>query len=438
MGRIIMFNQQAASGAALARRYEDARPAWCQRHRRANAAPLAWIVALLLAQPLAAADWTQFRGPTGTGVGEGNDLPITWSKSENVRWKADLPGRGLSSPVIAGGRVYVTANSGYQQKRLHVLCFDAADGKQLWERQFWATGGTNCHPKTSMAAPTPCTDGDRVYALFATCDLVCLDKDGNLVWYRSLVGDYPTVTNQVGMAASPALWKDTLFVAMENAGESFAAAIDTKTGKNRWKIYRSRAINWVTPLVVNDGKRVEVLFQSGGELTAYDPQTGVKRWSYEGKGLSTIPSPTAGNGLIFVPGGELVALKPGTEKAAAEVQWSVGKLSPKTASPLVYQDRVYAINGAGVLNCAEAATGKLLWQERLKGPFSASPIAADGKLYLVNEAGVTFVVKSEQDKGTILASNALEETILGTPAIAGGAIFLRSDQHLYCIGASKK
>ncbi len=404
---------------------------------------LATSLCALLAGTVWAADWTQFRGPGGAGVSEETNLPVKWSPAENVRWKVALPGRGLSSPVIAGGRVFVTACTGYEQTRLHVLCFDVASGKKLWERQFWATGGTACHPKTNMAAPTPCTDGERVYALFATCDLVCLDKDGNLQWYRSLVGDYPTVTNQVGMAASPVLWQDLLILTLENSGESFAAGIDVKTGKNRWKIERTRAINWVTPLVVSDGKRAELLLQSAGELTAYDPATGVKRWTYAGKGLGTIPSPVVGNGLIFVPGGDLVALKPGTEQATPEVRWNVTKLSPKTASPLVYGDRVYTINGAGVLNCAEAATGKVLWQERLKGPFSASPTAGDGKIFITNEDGTTFVVQSGKDKGTILATNTLREStddtalFLGSPAISSGALFLRTDQYLYCIGEKK-
>src|SRR5262249_45411184 len=145
-----------------------------------------------------AGDWTQFRGPGGAGVSDETGIPTTWSEKENIRWKADLPGRGLSNPVIAGGRVYVTACSGHEQQRLHVLCLDVRNGKKLWERQVWATGNTGCHEKTNMAAPTPATDGERVYALFATADLACFDKNGNLLWYRSLVGDYPTLTNQVG------------------------------------------------------------------------------------------------------------------------------------------------------------------------------------------------------------------------------------------------
>src|SRR5947209_14943547 len=148
-----------------------------------------------------AGEWPQFRGPGGTAVSKEMDLPVKWSKTEGLRYRTALPGRGLSNPVIAGGRVYLTACSGYRERRLHVLCYDETTGKKLWERQFAATGNTTCNPSTSMAAPTPATDGKAVYALFACGDLAALDCDGALLWYRSLVGDYPQLTNQVGMAA---------------------------------------------------------------------------------------------------------------------------------------------------------------------------------------------------------------------------------------------
>jgi outer membrane protein assembly factor BamB len=393
------------------------------------------LVPLLLALPVFAADWTQFRGPGGSGVAEEKDLPTRWSKTDNIRWKVDLPGRGLSSPVIAGDRVYVTACTAYLQTRLHVLCFEAATGKKLWERQFWATGSTSCHPKTNMAAPTPVTDGQRVYALFATCDLVCLDKDGNLQWLRCLTQDYPTVTNQVGMAASPVLFKDVLILQIENAGESFAAGLDKATGKNKWKFDRERQINWVTPVLTKFGGKDVVLFQSPAELTACNPETGAKVWKYETKGINTIPSAVAGGGLLFLPAGDLEAVRP-SDKGQPELAWNQTKLRPATASPTYYQDHIYSLGGAGVLNCAEAATGKILWQERLKGPFSASPVAADGKLYCTNEAGATFVVQIG-DKPQVLSTNDLGETILGSPAVSGGAIYLRSDQHLWCVGEKK-
>jgi outer membrane protein assembly factor BamB len=384
---------------------------------------------------LVAAEWPQFRGPAGTGVSAETGLPTRWGPAENVRWKAELPGRGVSSPVVAGGRVYVTACSGYQQRRLHVLCFDAATGAKQWERQFQATGDTFCHPKTSMAAPTPVTDDERVYALFATGDLACFDRQGDLLWYRSLMGDYRNITNQVGMAASPVLWQDTLVLPMENVGESFAAGLDKLTGKNRWKVERPRDINWPTPLLLEGNGRTEVLFQSPEELAAYDPATGRKLWAYTGEGMSSVPSLVAAEGLIVLSGG--VALRR-TEQAAPQVVWSSPKIRPAYASPLYYQGRLYAINSSGILlNCADLHTGKVLWQERVKGPFSASPVAADGKLYLVNEDGLTTVVRPG-DPPQILSTNALGEPMLATPAIADGALYLRSDQHLYCVAEKKK
>jgi outer membrane protein assembly factor BamB len=196
--------------------------------------------------PARGEDVPQFRGVGGLGISKEKDVPLTWNEKDNIRWKVALPGRGLSCPVIASGRVYVTACTGVNQKRLHVLCLDEKTGKQMWERQLWATGTTQCHPKTNMAAPTPVTDGDRVYALFATGDLVCLDRDGNLLWYRSFVGDYPTVGNNVGMATSPILWNDLLIVCLENVGESFAAGID-KTPASTAGASKGRAVSIGSP-----------------------------------------------------------------------------------------------------------------------------------------------------------------------------------------------
>lgn len=380
-----------------------------------------------------AADWPQFRGPGGAGFSNEIGLPTKWSKTENLRWVADLPGRGLSCPVIAKGKVYVTACTGFQQDRLHVLCFDAATGKMLWQRQFWATGTTVCHQKTCMAAPTPTTDGERVFALFATADLVALDAEGNLLWYRSLVRDYPTVGNNVGMASSPVVGKDAVLIAMENAGESFAVAIDKLTGKNRWKIDRHRGINWTTPLVRGSGEQAEIIFQSPKDVAAYDQATGKKRWSFEGEGrsFSTSPSPIPGNDLVLLAGGgKMMAIKPGP--GDPQLVWESNKLKTGYASALFYQNRVYTVS-APTVNCVDGTDGKLLWTERVKGAYSASPVAADGKLYVVSEEGATTVIQLG-DKPQILNVNEVGETILATPSIADGAIYLRSDQHLWCIG----
>jgi len=387
-----------------------------------------------------AGDWLQFRGPGGSSVSDETGLPVRWSQTENVRWKTDLPGRGLSCPVIAGGKVYVTACSGFQQTRLHVLCYEATTGNKLWERQFWATGNTMCNDKTCMAAPTPVSDGERIYALFACGDLAAFDANGNLLWYRSLGRDYPALGNNVGMAASPVLCKDVLILPMVNPGDSFVAGLDKYSGRNLWKSERPRDLNWVTPLVVNENGMSEVLFQSARGLTACDPETGRVRWSFTAQKLSEVPSPVQANGLLLVGAGGVLALRPGSETSSASVVWQTGKLASGYSSPLFYEGRVYAVNTAGVLNCADATNGKILWQERLKGKgnqYWASPVVADGKLYAVDEGGTTTVVQIGAQP-VVLASNPLNETILATPAISGGAIYLRSDQHLYCIAEKRK
>jgi outer membrane protein assembly factor BamB len=289
-----------------------------------------------------------------------------------------------------------------------------------------------------MAAPTPLTDGTHVYALFATGDLVCYDRDGNLAWYRSLVGDYPTVGNNVGMAASPVLWRDRVIVCLENVGESFAAGIDTKTGENRWRVDRPRGINWVTPLVIQNAGRAEVLFQGPQDLTAHDPDTGKKRWSLTGHRLSTIPSPTFGDGVLFVPGDKFLAVRPGSDNEGPKVLWQSTKFRPGYCSPLHHAGRVYNVNSNGILNCADAGTGKVLWTHRLEGSYAASPLLADGKLFLVSEEGKTTILEAVGDEPKVLATNDLRDTILASPVAADRALFLRSDRTLYCIGAKRE
>ena len=391
---------------------------------------------LLVSASARAGDWPQFRGPDGAAVSEETGLPTKWSETENVRWKAELPGRGVSGPVIAGGRVYVTAGSAYRERRLHVLCFDAGTGKKLWERQVASTGSTMCHPKTSMAGPTPVTDGRNVYALFATGDLAAFDRDGDLLWYRALQRDYPEISNQVGMAASPVLAGDTLLLPLENAGDSFALAVDAKTGRNRWKVPRRRDINWVTPIVTRFRGKTAALFQTSGEITAYDVSDGEVLWSYKGRQLGSVPSPALVDDLVIVPGGPgpSVALRV-SEGDKPEVVWKSRKLAAAYASPVAYKGRVYATTGVGVI-CLDAATAEEIWRERLGTGFSASPVVGDGKLYVAKEGGATSVVELG-DKPKILANNVLKGELLATPAIANGAIYLRTDKHLYCIATKK-
>ncbi len=380
-----------------------------------------------------ASDWPQFRGPNGTSVSEEKDLPTTWSKTEGHRWKVALPARGVSGPVVVGSTIYLTASSGKKDDRLHVLAYDFKTGEQRWHRQFAATGGTNCHPMTCMAAPTPVADDTGVYALFATGDLAAFDSDGTLRWYRSLVGDYPTITNQVGMASSPILADGKLIVPMDNAGESFLAAIDVKIGTNLWKTDRLREINWVTPVTRSaDGRTPEILFPGRDGLSAYDAATGKRIWQLKGLG-GDIPTPTVSNGIVYTPSRGVVAMK--IEGGMGTEVWKSAKLASGMSSPVVYDGVVYAASSAGVVNAADAKTGDSLWSERYgqKDKASASPIAGDGKVYVFAEKGLTTVFKAGRT-AEILSNNDIGEEILGTPAVSGGAIIIRTDKTLFCIG----
>lgn len=394
------------------------------------------LAGVLFIPSVHADDWPQFRGPESAGVSKEKNLPVKWSETEGIKWKVDLPGRGLSNPVIADGRVYVTASSAYQEQRLHLLCFDEETGKLVWERQFAATGNTACNRKTCMAAPTPVTDGKRVFALWATGDLAALDRDGTLLWYRSLVTDYPDITNQVGMAASPVLADDVLIMPMDNAGDSFLAGIDATTGKDLWKVARPRTINWVSPRVVRTGAQSQVIYHTAKAVTAYEVKTGKESWNYPADGASTIPSSATGAGLLFVPGSRFIALKPGTKGQTPEVVWSSNQMALGYPSPVYLDGKLYGIVRNVGVNCLDARTGDRIWQQRLQGDYAGSPVIGDDKLYAVNEAGQTTVIQlGEEPK--VLALNKLNDAILATPAVANGCIYLRSDKTLYCIGEKK-
>ena len=201
-----------------------------------------------------AGDWPQFRGPQSNSVTDDAQPPATWNDGENIAWKVDLPGRGPSSPIVVGDRVIVTCSSGVNQDRLHVLCFDAGAGKQLWERQFWATGRTLSHPSSANAAPTPASDGDSIFAFFSSNDLICLDLEGNLKWLRGLAYDFPKAGNDVGMSSSPLVIGDTVVAQVECQGDSFVTGVDKKTGEPLWRIERPREASWASPVAVARGK----------------------------------------------------------------------------------------------------------------------------------------------------------------------------------------
>lgn len=383
----------------------------------------------------ARADWLQFRGPGASG--QAGEAPAIRLAEDNIAWKSPLPGRGLSSPLVVGDRVFLTAASGPRQETLHVLCLANSDGKLLWERRFQATGRTMCHEKTNVAAPTPASDGGRIFALFSSNDLFCLDSEGNLLWLRGLTLDYPNASNSLGLASSPVIADGVLVTQIENDSESFTAGIDPATGTNLWKIDRPKVANWTTPTVWRDpgGGRDLVMVTSVEGVVALDPKSGKEQWNLPKPG-TTIPSSAAGAGHLAVPRpgkGIAVWSLPGGTTPPAMV-WESPQINSDTSSPVIHGGRVYSINGAGVLACADLETGDRPWKLRLQGPFSGSPVMAGRTLYAVSERGMLQSVDTSASEGAVSGTLDLGGQILCTPSLSGNSVYVRGDAQVWRVG----
>lgn len=391
------------------------------------------IIALSVAS-LAASDWRSFRGD-GTGISKDAAPPTKFSADEGVTWKAKLPGKGVSSPIIVKDRVIITSSSGAKEDRLHTLCFAASDGKLLWERQAWATGRTLTHTSSAVAANTAASDGERVFAFFSSNDLIAYDLNGELLWFRGLALDYPEAGNDVGMSSSVAVVDGVVVVQSESQGDAFVLGLDAKTGETLWHIPRPKEATWSSPTVAAgaDGKPL-VLLTNGVGITARDPKSGTERWG-NAKECDGISSTVVSGDVAYVPGGGLRAIKFGDSEP--QVLWSNAKLNAGAASPVVHKDRVYVINRAGVLNAADIKSGEPAWQLRLKGQFWATPVIAGDTMYVSAKDGNIQTVDLSGEKGKLIADNKLGGEVMATPALADGALYVRVGAELWKIAAGK-
>ncbi len=325
-------------------------------------------------------DWPQFRGPDGQGHSDSTGVPLTWSESEHVAWKCEIPGEGWSSPVILGPRIWMTTAT-ENGCSLRAICVDRPSGRLVHNVEiFHRDKPIEKHPTNSYASPTPILEGERVYVHFGTMGTACLDaRDATVVWQsQELRWDH-----QVGPGSSPELFENLLLFNCDGTDVQFAAALDKKTGALVWKTNRSGVIDkapdqkkaFVTPLVINDGQR-ELAIMVGAEwVYAYDPRTGREIWNVKHPGFSVAPRPVFADGLLFVCTGymlpELLAIRPqGTgDITATGVAWKTDKSAPTKPSPLVIGNELFLVSEAGVATCLDAATGKQHWRQRLGGTF---------------------------------------------------------------------
>ena len=387
---------------------------------------------LVCAFSLTADDWKQFRGPSATGIAPEQGIPTRLNEG-HILWRSSLPGRGLSSPIIIGDKVFVSAAEGSEQDRLLVLCLNAQTGLEEWRRSFWATGRTMCHEKTCVAAPTPVSDGNRIVAVFSSNDVVCLDLDGNLKWLRGLTVDYPNASNSLGMASSPLIVDGVMVAQIENDSQSLALGINMEDGSNKWSMARPRGANWTSPIPFELSGKPSVALQSGKGIHLVDVHTGVVLSEYLG-GASTIPSSVLVGSTLLAPSHGISALDLSSSQEEIPMLWRSRALSPDTSSPMVMDNAVFAVNRAGVLTRGSLEGGRREWQLRLKGPFSASAVGFGTIQYWVNEKGLLQVVDVAPDEGEIISQLDLGQTVLGTPSIANGGLYVRSDHTLWKIG----
>lgn len=389
---------------------------------------------------VAAGDWPWWRGPTRDGTSLDGQVVTTWSRTENVLWQAKVPGRGHSSPIVCGQRVFLTTADENAHKQ-YVLAFDRATGKLLWRTLIHEAEFTRKNPKNSYASATPACDGQCVYAVFLNRDglhVTALDREGKILW-QTKAGAFES---QHGYGSSPVLFKSLVIINGDSLKDCFVAALDRKSGKVVWRTARKttgKNGSYATPLVAQLAGRPQLLLTGMSEVSSYDPETGKLIWSCAGPSEVTGCTVACSDQLVFATGGypekEILAIRAdGTgDVTKSHIVWRSGKGVAYVPSPLYHEGHLYVVADGGMVSCLKAATGEPVWQERLQGGFTSSPVLVGGLLLVTNEAGKTFVLKAGP-KFQLVATNSLDESVLATPAISGGRLFLRTSSHLYCIG----
>ena len=453
---------------------------------------LALLFALLwsvMVQAQTAAHWPQWRGPFFNGMARG-DAPTTWSDTTNIKWKTEIPGRGHSTPAIWGDRIFLTtaipagkppatpttagmpqgANQfqGGQQgggqrggqrgpgggagplveHRFDVLCLDRKTGKILWQRTAKvATPHEGFHRAYgSFASNSPVTDGKYVYASFGSRGIYAYDFNGKLIWQAD-PGVQMKMRLAFGEGTAPLLAGDRLFLVFDHEAESFIVALDKRNGKELWRVARDERSSWSTPLAVEHNGRTEIVVSATNKVRSYDPETGKVLWESAGLGANAIPVPVYQNGIVYVMSGyrdpKLMAIKLGKQgdlTGSDAIVWSHTRGVPYTASPVLYDNKLYVVTDNGMVTAFNATTGEPYYaQTRLPKSYNlkASPVGANGKLYMATEDGDVVVLKMGEKFEVIATNHLTDQIFIATPVIAAGELYLRGQNTLFCISEKK-
>ncbi len=433
------------------------------------------LICLLPAFAKAQTHWPQFRGAQSIGVAEDPTLPDKWSATENVAWKAEIPGIGWSSPIIWGNQIFLTSviNSGDTEPpkkglyfggerpvppaehRWMVYAVDFRTGKVMWEREVYkGVPKFSRHLKNSYASETPVTDGERVYAYFGNVGLFVFDLKGTLMWKQMF--DAKKTRFGWGTAASPVVYKDRIYIVNDNDEQSFLIALDKKTGKQIWKVDREVGTNWATPYIWESGQRTELIVPATKVVRSYDLD-GKVLWEFKGMSSIAIPVPFSKFGLLYITSGyvgdqhrPVYAIKPGAsgdislkegETSNQFIAWYQRQAGPYNPSPIVYGDLYYTLLDRGFFTAHDAKTGKEVYgKQRIDpaaGAFTSSPWAYNGKIFALSEDGDTFVIQAGNEY-KLVGKNSLDEMCMATPAIAKGSLIIRTATKLYRIANTAK
>jgi outer membrane protein assembly factor BamB len=438
--------------------------------------PITIALALLSTPRYSAApaddNWPQWRGPAGLGISAAASYPEEWAPDKNIAWKTPVPGRGHSSPIVWGNRVFLTTSIeggkapeghkapvhlGFDLKpgylhpdsvgsdllhTLKVFAFDTETGKQIWEHTAYdGIMADDRHRKNTYASPTMATDGQAVYAFFESAGLYAYDFNGKLLWKKSLGG---IIKAGLGPGTSPVLFEDLVILQcdQEMGTGSYVVALDRRDGREVWRSERTTRRSWATPIIVRTPQRVE-LVTSGAELvTSYDPRTGKELWRARGVQSHPIPSAVASHGLVYLTAGSqakrAMAIKLGQEGDLSDspaVVWRYTRGTAYVPSPLAHGEYLYLMTDAGLVTCLNALTGALVYEggrPPVPATFFASLVAYGDRLLMTSEDGDTFVIKAGP-KHEVIRTNSIGEPVYASLALARGTIYIRGTQHLYAI-----